>query len=172
MFWFQTFFSKLELHVLISNFRACAKWHLSSFLSAMMKISWHKYYVDISSDPWADNSDLHTVEKEINLRCILTKFVILNFFEIFYSEKPILTGIIYPTFIELNWPQTEKFGGLNHSYLFHILQNICSFTITMEVRFMAWMDDLKVSFKKSWNLNYDISLYFFERSCVHGRIQE
>ena len=121
---------------------------ICSLLSAMMKISWHKYYVDISSDPWADNSDLHTVEWEINLRCILTKFVILNFSDIFYSEKQILkvtflmTGIIYPTFIKLNWPHSEKFGRLNHSYLFHILQNTCSFTITMEVRFMAWMESL------------------------------
>ena len=32
----------------------------------------------------------YTVEKEINPRCKFTKFVILDFSQIFYSEKPIL----------------------------------------------------------------------------------
>ena len=47
----------------------------------------------------------HIVEKKINLMCKLTQFVILDFFEIFYSEKLILkvsilmTVIVYPTFL-------------------------------------------------------------------------
>ena len=46
---------------------------------------------------------MYSVEYEINPRCKLTEFVILDFFELFYSEKPILKvnilmiGIIHLT---------------------------------------------------------------------------
>ena len=51
---------------------------------------------------------MNTLEKEINTMCKLTEFVILDFHEIFSSEKTILKvyilmiGIIHPTFIILN----------------------------------------------------------------------
>ena len=73
------------------------------------------------------------------MRCKLTKFVILDFSEIFYSKKPILkanilmTGIIPPTYIIPNWPHWEKLGRINHADWFPINYSIlhyCVFNIT------------------------------------------
>ena len=65
-------------------------------------------FQEVSWPEWLRETAYDTVEKEINQRCKLTEFVILDFSEIFYSEKPIMkvnilmTGTIHPSFTILN----------------------------------------------------------------------
>ena len=57
--------------------------------------------------------------------------MILNFSEIFYSEKPMLkviilmTGIRHPTFIILNGPHSEKFCRIKpqNNFLFYSIED-------------------------------------------------
>ena len=64
-------------------------------IQLMRVIKWSRsdsYGSCVNENVLGDKGFYSTAEKEINSMCKLTKFVILDYFEIFYSEKPNIDG--------------------------------------------------------------------------------